>query len=223
MKELFLGVVLIVLIGVGGFFYRNTMEEHVPSPVACTEEARVCPDGSAVGRVSPTCEFAACPFPNRALDGEIAFVVPGGYIENKDALSESTLLVALEKQSVTEGVPHAIVVRKLSVTPEDGVEDDMVRNTIFETSDMGAESIDQFEKKTINGRQFYVVTVERFEAQIHTLYYLPLTARDGLSRLYVFEVVERDVTEWMEPGLVIENLPEHQALLSMLSTITSAP
>ncbi len=30
-------------------------------PVACTEEAKVCPDGSAVGRTAPNCEFAPCP------------------------------------------------------------------------------------------------------------------------------------------------------------------
>ncbi|HEY4505987.1 MAG TPA: hypothetical protein VJJ24_00835 [Candidatus Paceibacterota bacterium] len=30
-------------------------------PVACTEEAKICPDGSAVGRVGLNCEFAACP------------------------------------------------------------------------------------------------------------------------------------------------------------------
>ena len=29
--------------------------------VACTEEAKVCPDGSSVGREGPNCEFAACP------------------------------------------------------------------------------------------------------------------------------------------------------------------
>lgn len=28
---------------------------------ACTLEAKVCPDGSVVGRTGPTCEFAACP------------------------------------------------------------------------------------------------------------------------------------------------------------------
>ena len=28
---------------------------------ACTEEAKICPDGSAVGRVGPDCEFAPCP------------------------------------------------------------------------------------------------------------------------------------------------------------------
>lgn len=30
-------------------------------PVACTMEARICPDGSSVGRTGPNCEFAACP------------------------------------------------------------------------------------------------------------------------------------------------------------------
>ncbi len=28
---------------------------------ACTMEARVCPDGSAVGRTGPNCAFAPCP------------------------------------------------------------------------------------------------------------------------------------------------------------------
>ncbi|MEI8091222.1 MAG: hypothetical protein WCG98_03045 [bacterium] len=30
-------------------------------PQACTEEAKLCPDGSAVGRTEPNCEFAKCP------------------------------------------------------------------------------------------------------------------------------------------------------------------
>lgn len=34
---------------------------QTPQPVACTEEAKICPDGSAVGRVPPNCEFAPCP------------------------------------------------------------------------------------------------------------------------------------------------------------------
>lgn len=31
--------------------------------VACTLEAKICPDGTAVGRSGPNCEFAACPAP----------------------------------------------------------------------------------------------------------------------------------------------------------------
>lgn len=29
--------------------------------VACTMDAKICPDGSSVGRVPPSCEFAPCP------------------------------------------------------------------------------------------------------------------------------------------------------------------
>jgi hypothetical protein len=30
-------------------------------PVACTMEAKLCPDGTAVGRTGPNCEFSPCP------------------------------------------------------------------------------------------------------------------------------------------------------------------
>jgi|GEM_PF-4051181 len=33
-------------------------------PTACTMDAKICPDGTAVGRVAPDCEFAACPQDN---------------------------------------------------------------------------------------------------------------------------------------------------------------
>lgn len=35
-----------------------------PNEVMCTMDAKICPDGSSVGRVAPTCEFAECPLPN---------------------------------------------------------------------------------------------------------------------------------------------------------------
>ncbi|MDC0721391.1 hypothetical protein [Nannocystis bainbridge] len=35
--------------------------EDPGAPKACTKEAKVCPDGSTVGRTGPDCEFAACP------------------------------------------------------------------------------------------------------------------------------------------------------------------
>ena len=33
-------------------------------PIACTADAKLCPDGSGVGRVGPNCEFAPCPETN---------------------------------------------------------------------------------------------------------------------------------------------------------------
>ena len=53
--------------------------------VACTQEAFICPDGSAVGRSGPKCEFAPCPTfkktnNQKAFCGGIAGIkCPGGY------------------------------------------------------------------------------------------------------------------------------------------------
>lgn len=34
---------------------------NINQPIACTQEAKLCPDGSSVGRTGPQCQFAACP------------------------------------------------------------------------------------------------------------------------------------------------------------------
>lgn len=58
------GVVLIVLAIVGGFRWldgKNKLKVNIPAQKACTQEAKICPDGSAVGRTGSNCEFATCP------------------------------------------------------------------------------------------------------------------------------------------------------------------
>lgn len=46
---------------------KNFVEEVTVEPpvtgdgVACTMDAKICPDGSSVGRIPPDCEFAPCP------------------------------------------------------------------------------------------------------------------------------------------------------------------
>ncbi|WKZ25427.1 MAG: hypothetical protein QY322_03510 [bacterium] len=49
---------LLLSISIAGFFAYQTQRSK---PVACTMEAKICPDGSAVGRSGPKCEFAPCP------------------------------------------------------------------------------------------------------------------------------------------------------------------
>ena len=46
----------VVLVAVLNFTGNNGLPGK-----ACTEEAKLCPDGSAVGRTGPNCEFSACP------------------------------------------------------------------------------------------------------------------------------------------------------------------
>lgn len=52
--------VLMVLFFVAVWYLVYTQYPGEKQP-ACTMEAKICPDGSAVGRTGPNCEFAACP------------------------------------------------------------------------------------------------------------------------------------------------------------------
>jgi len=50
-------ILIFILAAAALFFAIETGENGV----ACTMEAKICPDGTAVGRVGPKCEFAPCP------------------------------------------------------------------------------------------------------------------------------------------------------------------
>jgi hypothetical protein len=56
-------IALVVIAGAAGwyFFARYNASSAPANGVACTQEAKECPDGSYVGRTGPNCEFAACP------------------------------------------------------------------------------------------------------------------------------------------------------------------
>ena len=43
------------------FKFTESNTVTTPLPVSCTMDAKICPDGSAVGRSGPKCEFAPCP------------------------------------------------------------------------------------------------------------------------------------------------------------------
>lgn len=53
-------VIIAIIIIVLGFLFI-IKKTTPPETVVCTMDAKICPDGSAVGRVAPTCEFAQCP------------------------------------------------------------------------------------------------------------------------------------------------------------------
>jgi hypothetical protein len=79
--EIAIGIILIVAIIIGGLIYlgnkkvvdtgKSNISPKVETPiiisnnnnksVACSEDAKLCPDGSYVSRIEPNCEFAKCP------------------------------------------------------------------------------------------------------------------------------------------------------------------
>ncbi len=58
---LLIGILFLVIVA-GGAYYLGKL--NTPQPKACTLEAKICADGSSVGRVGPNCEFAPCPSPS---------------------------------------------------------------------------------------------------------------------------------------------------------------
>jgi hypothetical protein len=77
-KKFYLLAVLLTLLGlaVGFVWARSSMRPTKPQPAApiarptppgppegifCTQEAKLCPDGSYVSRTGPKCEFTPCP------------------------------------------------------------------------------------------------------------------------------------------------------------------
>ncbi len=64
MKKNTLMLIGLVIIAVACIFLA--FKKNPPAPTGttgapCTDEAKICPDGSVVGRTGPTCEFRACP------------------------------------------------------------------------------------------------------------------------------------------------------------------
>jgi hypothetical protein len=55
-----LGIALIFVVAFFVVMFLSK-KDTTDGPVACTEEAMLCPDGSYVGRTGPSCQFAACP------------------------------------------------------------------------------------------------------------------------------------------------------------------
>ena len=62
-KGIALILIILVIVGIlalGGEMHYFLVKK-ILKPVACTQEAKVCLDGSTVSRTGPNCEFAQCP------------------------------------------------------------------------------------------------------------------------------------------------------------------
>ncbi len=61
---LIVGGLILAVVALASAYYLFLQKNVLPiTPIeqACTMEAMLCPDGSAVGRSGPNCEFAPCP------------------------------------------------------------------------------------------------------------------------------------------------------------------
>lgn len=217
MKTLFAGIVLIVVLGLGGFFYRNALEHPIaPVQTACTLEAKICPDGTTVVRSGPSCEFALCPPPNVSIPSAgIAFALPEGYVAAPVAADADPVVVgAFNKPATTTNALQTITIRDFTIPVGSTTEDVILSHTVLSPSELPPKGMSAFTPKIIGTRTFSTIVIERFEGVVVSAYYLP-RAKDVLE----FDIVEQDVMNWTSPTLIVDNLPQHRAFIKMLGTL----
>ncbi|MDP2655377.1 MAG: hypothetical protein Q8P17_02355 [bacterium] len=211
MKSLFLGILFILFIGIGGFMYRNAIE-YPTRPVACQLDAKVCPDGTSVARTGSDCSFPACPAPNVSLsDIGVAYALPDGFVPTE--LPDSVSVVAYEKSTDGSLSSESIVIRRYFIDASSTPLDVIKKTAIGGPSGLPVPTT-AFSSTVIGTQRFTVVSIERFEAVINTAYYL---ARN--SDVLRFDAIDREVINWMEPNLDVSRLPAHSALLGLLTTL----
>jgi hypothetical protein len=92
-----IGAVIIVFV-IAIFLQQNSQ------PIACTQEAKICPDGSAVGRIPPDCRFAPCPSctcpEGYILEGDVCN--PECYYSTPKCLAPSIMCNATNNQTTDE-------------------------------------------------------------------------------------------------------------------------
>lgn len=212
MKSLFFGILILLVVGIGGLVYRNAVQ-HPNQEVACPVDAKVCPDGTSVSRIGPSCAFPACPLPNvTLLSANISYAIPAGF----SAVTGSTdpsVIAEYDAVDASSTATAAIFVRKYAVdassTPLMTIEQTAVSYPSGQLVSAAALST-----SVIGLHRFTVVTIERAQGTIDTAYYL----NRGTDVLR-FDAVDHNISNWNNPNLTIANLPAQKGLQYLLSTL----
>jgi hypothetical protein len=209
MKSLLLGIVFIVVVAIGGLLYRNVVETTT-RPVVCPLDAKRCPDGTSVSREGISCVFPECPPPNVSLtDLGLAYAIPPGFVE----VSPSDTSALKEYVATSSEAGARIVLRQYPLVASTSPID-LIRKTAIG----GASGLPVNEKSltstSLGERRYTLASLERFEGQINTAYYL-VRARD----LIRFDAIDSGVSNWTDPSLDTAKLPAHRALVRLLTTL----
>ncbi len=138
-------VILLVAVFAGYIIYTNWPESPTnqntnptsTEPVVCTMEAKLCADGSYVGRTGPKCEFAPCP---------------------SVSSTTSWKTTTDSKTGISFKYPENLGTKYISVV--DWPPKIQVLNQAFSCTEGGALStqVGQVVKKTIGGKEYCITT-----------------------------------------------------------------
>lgn len=211
MKSLLFGIALLIIVGVGGFLYRNVVEQSA-QPGICPLDALMCPDGTSVGRTGPACVFPACPPPNVSLSEiGISFAIPRDFA-SVEVANDADVAVYEKLASATSTKKASIVIRRYAIMASS-----TPLATIQQTAISGASgmpvSATAYSSVVLGSRRFTVVVVDRFEGMVDVAYYLA-RSNDVLR----FDAIDVGV-DWTNPHLDIPSLPAQTALRKLLTNL----
>lgn len=210
MKKLFLGIAVILLVGIGGFAYRNAIERPL-APAACPLDVKVCPNGTSIAREGASCTFAACPPPNVSLpDVGVAFALPEGV--QAVTSSDPAGIAMYETPTVSTSEKGSIIINRFAITASTTALDTIKKTAIGDASGLPVPAT-SFTSTVIGTHRFTVVNIGRFEGVVTTAYYFA-RGTDVLR----FDAIDRGV-DWMNPSLDVAKLPAHTALRNLLATL----
>lgn len=128
---------ILVLASVGGVYYFFKVK--TPEQKACTMDAKICPDGSSVGRSGPNCEFSPCPSPKPTSIsvtssperlGKVYWEIPDGSISAniEEELKEAFVLFDQIRSSTDENYLAVIRIDISSISTSFGIASMEVRD-----------------------------------------------------------------------------------------------
>lgn len=209
MKELAIGIFLLIVVGVGGFLYNNAKNNsggENQGPIACTMDAKMCPAGWGVGRVAPDCSFAMCP------SEKFTYNAPEGYQDTTMLLSstvEGRLAFYTREPNTISNNITVFVYPKGDQTLEDVVTERLINSP----SGMPVESLDEFEQVVVGNNTAYRKILERFEATVQIVYVVDLA-----DIVVVVSHTDISVENWME-DFTLEELEDLPVLEDVVASI----
>jgi len=209
MKSLLWGITIVVLLGIGGFVYRNAVENPAQT-VACPVNYFQCPDGTQVPHLAGSCDFPACPPPNVSLsDINIAFALPDGFTATTTPDAASVAAYASEGTSTSA----TIVIRSFAINASSTALATIEQTAVSGTS--GAPvPFTSLSSVVLGGTNFTVAPIEQFEGLVDTAYYL-VRGSDVLR----FDAIDTNVENWNSDNLDITQLPAEVAVRQLLTTL----
>lgn len=216
-KELFAGITLVFLLGVGGFLYRSASGTSFSIGLdsgLCVRQVEECPDGALVGRVGQACNFAQCPLPNITLSKiGTAFVLPTGYVfVATSSVQDTSIIAKFISTARTASTTSTIIIRKYAIPAEESAIQVMLNKTVYNAG-LRLTSMQQFATTTIGNNTFQRIQL-RSSGRIQTVYYLPRT-KDVIR----FDIVELSPTYLIGRTVTVDSLHGNKVLRALLMTL----